>query len=729
MIPILYDASEELYTSHGLGELAEATSCEVVEEANEAYTLTLQLPVTARHYKDLARRCQILARPNPTDRPQPFRISRVTKPLRGAVTVFARHRSYDLTGVVIGPLAANSAAEAVAQINARALTQNAFTFSTNLTASGALTTTVPTSARALLGPVDRDGTLLRVYGGDLRFDRRTVQLLAQRGADRGFEIAYGVNMTELRADEDSGEVYAGILPYWTDGETTVQGEVQSVPASTGLTAIQPVDLSAEFSSRPTVAQLNAHGAAWLDRNKPYLPRDSYQVSFVPPGSRGLHTLEQLNLFDEVTVRYDRLGVRVKKTVVKTTYDVLRERYRSVELGERRQYVSDLLAAPITSQRLAPGAVGRQALSTPLKDEMKNTADTATEANTKATTAKNTADGAKDRADAAYSLASTAKDTADNAATAAADANTLAATASSTANTAKETTDKVNTALSFENGVITANEWIYAPRVYADQFYVEYGDTTGSVNNHTHFYTVNSQTGEVTPGRPDFTGTSHPFNIADTQYFRARVSAITTTAITAARETADANIRWDATNHTLTADYNLAAKNAAGATVYTELEYPITIPADKAYQAGYTDGGGGGTHTVTFGTLSYAVGTDLFKLPASCGDSTNTFNMTPSLGWSGAPNEWNTPQTNWMRVWRYIDLNGVASKDFAIDVDMSSQISAAYNRGEAVGWSNGEASVSVNRLNNWNSTYNYCEVRLSNGRIYQIQSNGTIREIV
>ena len=294
---------------------------------------------------------------------------------------------------------------------------------------------------------------------------------------------------------------------------------------------------------------------------------------------------------------------------------------------------------------------------------------------------------------------------------------------------EEYKEAVQNLRSVENGVITANEWIYAPRVYADQFYVEYGDTTGSVNNHTHFYTVNSQTGEVTPGRPDFTGTSHPFNIADTQYFRARVSAITPTAITAARETADANIYWDAANHTLSADYTLTAKNAADSPVYNERQYTITIPADKAYQAGYADGGGGGTHAVTFGTLAYAVGTDLFKLPASCGDSTNTFNMTPSLGWSGAPNEWNTPQTNWMRVWRYIDLNGVASKDFAIDVDMSSQISAAYNRGEAVGWSNGEASVSVNRLNNWNSTYNYCEVRLSNGRIYQIQSNGTIREIV
>ena len=361
MIPILFEPFETAYETHGLGELSEATSCEVSEEANGAYSLTLEIPITARHYPDIARRCQILARPNPTDRPQPFRIYRVTRPLRGAVTVFARHLSYDLTGIVIGPLTANSAAQAVAAINAGAINTNPFTLSTNLSASGELKITVPTSARALLGPVDRDRTLLRVYGGDLYFDRYAVQLLAHRGADRGFEIAYGVNMTKLYADEDSGEVYAGILPYWTDGETLVQGAVQAVSPSTGLTAIQPVDLSEEFSEQPSVADLNAHGAAYLDRNKPYLPHDSYQVSSVPPGSRGLHALEQLNLFDEVTVRYERLGVTVKKTVVKTTWDVLRDRYRSVEIGERRVYVAETIAAPVTAQRIAPGAVGSAAI--------------------------------------------------------------------------------------------------------------------------------------------------------------------------------------------------------------------------------------------------------------------------------------------------------------------------------------------------------------------------------
>lgn len=709
MIPILYDSSEELYTSHGLGELSEATSCEVEEEANGAYQLTMQLPVTARHYKDIERRFQILAKPNPTDRPQPFRIYRVTKPLRGTVTVFARHVSYDLTGVVIGPLAANSAAEAIAQINSRALTQNAFTFSTDLAVTGELKTTVPTSARALLGPVDKDGTLLRAYGGDLRFDRRTVQLLAQRGADRGFEIAHGVNMTELRADEDSGEVYAGILPYWTDGETLVQGDVQSVPPSTGPAGIRPVDLSTEFAEKPTVAQVNAHGAAWLDRNKPYLPRDSYSVSFVPPGSRGLHTLEQLSLFDEVTVRYDRLGVRVKKTVVKTDFDVLRERYRSVEIGERRVYVADLLAAPISAKRLVPGSVGRAALSAGVKYDVKD-----------------------------------AKTTASAAATAAADANTLAATANTKATAAKDTADTAKdaadanteklsnfdfsaTAVSIQKNLVCGGP------VVASSFYDSGAiDVNNRLANkaHTHYVTVDSATGQITLGDADLTGGSHPFNVADTQYFQNRMSAITPTAITAARETADAQIRWDATNHTLTADYNLAAKNAAGATVYTELEYPITIPADKAYQAGYTDGGGGGTHAVTFGTLSYALGTNLFKLPASCGDSTNTYNMTPSLGWSGAPNEWNTPQTNWMRVWRYIDLNGVASQDFAIDVDTSTQISGAYNSGHSAGYSSGysagSGAVTVSQVLGYGT--NVARLELSNGSRWRIESDGTITRL-
>lgn len=417
MIPILYEQFETAYTSHGLGELPEATSCEVEEEANGAYTLTLQLPVTARHFQDVARRRQILARPNPTDRPQPFRIYRVTRPLRGAVTVFARHVSYDLTGVVIGPFEASTAAQAVAAINAGAINYNGFTLETDLTASGELKTRVPTSARALLGPVDRPDTLLRVYGGDLYFDRYTVRLLQRRGADRGFEIAHGVNMTELRADEDSGEVYAGILPYWTDGETLVQGDIQAGPASTGLTAVQPVDLSSEFDAQPTVEELNAHGAAYLERNKPYLPRDSYSVSFVPPGSRGLHALEQLSLFDEVTVRYEKLGVTVKKTVVKTVWDVLRERYRSVEIGERRVYVSDLIAAPITAKKLAPGSVGGGALSKGVQadlKEAKTAAATAEAANTLAQTANTNANQAKDTATSAYNLASQAKDTASSA---------------------------------------------------------------------------------------------------------------------------------------------------------------------------------------------------------------------------------------------------------------------------------------------------------------------------
>lgn len=70
--------------------------------------------------------------------------------------------------------------------------------------------------------------------------------------------------------------------------------------------------------------------------------------------------------------------------------------------------------PITAQRMGAGAVGKRALSAPLKDEMKNTAESAAEANTLATTANTNANQAKETANSALSAANQAKDTASSA---------------------------------------------------------------------------------------------------------------------------------------------------------------------------------------------------------------------------------------------------------------------------------------------------------------------------
>jgi methyl-accepting chemotaxis protein len=88
--------------------------------------------------------------------------------------------------------------------------------------------------------------------------------------------------------------------------------------------------------------------------------------------------------------------------------------------------------PITAQRMGAGAVSKRALSAPLKDEMKSTAESAAEANTLATTANTNANQAKETANSALSAANQAKDT--------------ASSASGTASTAKDTADATNNSL-------------------------------------------------------------------------------------------------------------------------------------------------------------------------------------------------------------------------------------------------------------------------------------------
>lgn len=120
------------------------------------------------------------------------------------------------------------------------------------------------------------------------------------------------------------------------------------------------------------------------------------------------------------------------------------------------------------------------------------------------------------------------------------------------------------------------------------YLIDVNDVSYNMGVHTHQISADSA-GKVTIGAADWTGASHFFNIADTAFYKNAVSAITVKSIIAGRETTDANVVWNATAKTLSADFTLSAKNQDGTVVYREQEYPITLPATKAYNAGKTDG--------------------------------------------------------------------------------------------------------------------------------------------
>lgn len=342
MIPILYAGTEKDFLNNGLGRLSDAIKCTVEEERNGTYELEMTYPITGIHYADIQVNNIIYARSEDGGNNQPFIIYKISKPLNGIVTINAQHISYLLNGFIVMPFTASSLADAMNKINANAVLTTGFTFSTDIAITKPFTLDAPKAIRNLLG--GESGSLLDVYGGhDYYFDNFNVSLLADRGNDNGVTIRYGKNLTDLKAVSDMTNVYTGIVPFWADqeGGNTVYVDGYVVYSEHAATYpykyIKVIDFSADFETAPSKAQLLARAESYLDNNDGWKLKSNIEVSFVSLASteeyKNIAPLERVKLCDTVTVQYTKLGVSFKTKVIRTVYNVLLDRYDSIELGD------------------------------------------------------------------------------------------------------------------------------------------------------------------------------------------------------------------------------------------------------------------------------------------------------------------------------------------------------------------------------------------------------------
>lgn len=342
----LYEANETEFNHNGFGVLSDAADAEVTEERNGAFELTIQYPSGGWLFSELKNRRIIYCPAYPGGTPQPFRIYRITKPMGGLVTVYAEHISYDLSGVMLSRFSAGSAAEAFAKLPQYAVGNNPFTFFTDKSTQAVFQVTVPASIRSKLG--GSEGSLLDVYGGEYVFDGFTVKLLNERGQNRGVSIRYGKNLTDLTQEENIQSVYTGVYPYWAKEEDYFELPEKTVNAEGdfGFTRLMPLDLSSEFEEKPSAEQLRAKAQEYMKVNKIGVPKVSLTVSFFPLEQseeyKDLALLETVYLCDTVNVEFSALGVSATAKVVKTVYDVLRKRYRSIELGDAKSNIADTI---------------------------------------------------------------------------------------------------------------------------------------------------------------------------------------------------------------------------------------------------------------------------------------------------------------------------------------------------------------------------------------------------
>lgn len=372
MIPILYASTETAFTSNGIGKLTDARKCEVTEERNGQYELVLEYPVTGKLAASLQPGAYIYAIHDDHKTPQPFQIYEVSAPLEGFLTVNAWHISYALNYIIVKPFSAGSCSSALQAIPTNSVNTNNFTFWTDKSVTADFETTVPMSARAILG--GSQGSILDVYGpGEYEFDKLTVKLHANRGANRDVTIRYGKNLKSLDQSVDGSNVYNAVLPYWTNGEATVYAT--SLVVRTGETAKRAValDMSGSFQDEPTVAQLTAAAQAYIDASSNYQVKENIKVDFVQLWQteeyKNVANLQRVYLCDTVNVFYSKLGINATAKVIKVVYDTLRERYSEMELGEPRVSLSQQIQADVSESILA---------EVPSKSMMQNAIDHATQ---------------------------------------------------------------------------------------------------------------------------------------------------------------------------------------------------------------------------------------------------------------------------------------------------------------------------------------------------------------
>lgn len=216
----LYDESEELFNTLGLGVLSDCISCSVKEVLNDSFELTMEYPITGVNYSKIKLGRFISAKPNPYDEAQPFRIAIITKPINGIVTIVAYHLSYDMNGIPCKAVDATGLSEALVKIKENSLIDNKFIFQTDVQFSRKFKTSSPYNVRALLMGDDEE-SLLGVYNSEVKFDKYYVYLYSKRGKNRGARVCYGNNMVDLNHELTNDRLYNGVFPYYhTETEST-----------------------------------------------------------------------------------------------------------------------------------------------------------------------------------------------------------------------------------------------------------------------------------------------------------------------------------------------------------------------------------------------------------------------------------------------------------------------------------------------------------------------------
>ena len=340
------------------GDLENCTECFVEEERNGLFELNLICPISDPLYKKLEKENIIVARANDTLLNQKFRIYNTKKVMKNCVQVYAKHISFDTEHDYLESIniSKQSCEYVLGQIFRNSKFSKHYIGISNIIEAQDYHIEDANLSEAIAG---KEGSIIDTFGNgaEILRDNETISVLNRRGHVLDLSIEYAKNLTGFELEEDTSELVTCIRPYatFTNQETNQGGIIYGNYVTSPLSDryahlyIKSIDYTERFEEGDeiTVAKLESLAEKEFSVNRVDIPKQNYKIEFVPlskcVGYEGLE--DKMTLCDTVAIKDTRYDVDTEAKIIYVKYDVIKEMYHSMELGDPKTALNEVVAGP------------------------------------------------------------------------------------------------------------------------------------------------------------------------------------------------------------------------------------------------------------------------------------------------------------------------------------------------------------------------------------------------
>lgn len=362
----------KLYDKTGntlIANLENCIECFVEEERNGIFELKLIYPTFDSNFNSLIKENIIVSNANDILKNQKFRIYHISKEIANKVQIYARHISFDLMYDFIESInIENQSCEyALNTIFRNSQFCRHYRGYSNIINAQNFKIEMIDCLSAIAGS---KGSIIDTFGtgAEILRDNENIHVLNRRGHDNNVTIEYGKNLTGFNCTEDTTDLITRIFPY---AKYTPEGQEETIVKGIYIDSnfinnfshpyIKHIDFSDKFedSEVPTIEKLRNLSIKYFEENKCDIPKLNYKIEFIPLSKCvGYENLEdKINLCDVVTVKHRIYKIDTQVKVIKTVFNVLEDRYESMELGEPKTNIGDIIGNGQNGQDGKPGPPG------------------------------------------------------------------------------------------------------------------------------------------------------------------------------------------------------------------------------------------------------------------------------------------------------------------------------------------------------------------------------------